>query len=469
MTTVNKSELAGALIALGKLVCRTSPILVYRAVQIEATDNAFLFRTHNMTEEIEFRMDVETTDNFKVAVDFDFFRSFVKNCRNKNITFEFKDGKLHIDDVPITSVDGEWPVAETPQGDNVTNTPLPENFVEVLNQAAPQASVDDPRNILKGINLGKDGITATNGKELFNAPFPFNLDELTIPFPLALMATKASGEGRLTAWNNDICVMFTVRIGKWRWTARALPGAYPNWQRVMPDRKDMKHFVSFTVERADRLRFFLKSVADTKPANEIRLYRDAVGFFTLRDGDEHEFGIPAEFDSNWGNFAIIVKKDILLHLLGKGHTRIEFSDALCPFVGSGGIGQYVAMPMRMPKMEPQEQTAQVTQTVPQSQESTTPTNTTTTKEKSTMIDTNTITHTVSAKAQTFTPNQEPVNPLDELLANIEDMKAKSKALFDDSAAMARKVREVAIAQRQKEREYQQTKRTIERIRTASGF
>ena len=469
MTTVNKSELAGALIALGKLVCRTSPILVYRAVQIEATDNAFLFRTHNMTEEIEFRMDVETTDNFKVAVDFDFFRSFVKNCRNKNITFEFKDGKLHIDDVPITSVDGEWPVAETPQGDNVTNTPLPENFVEVLNQAAPQASVDDPRNILKGINLGKDGITATNGKELFNAPFPFNLDELTIPFPLALMATKASGEGRLTAWNNDICVMFTVRIGKWRWTARALPGAYPNWQRVMPDRKDMKHFVSFTVERADRLRFFLKSVADTKPANEIRLYRDAVGFFTLRDGDEHEFGIPAEFDSNWGNFAIIVKKDILLHLLGKGHTRIEFSDALCPFVGSGGIGQYVAMPMRMPKMEPQEQTAQVTQTVPQSQESTTPTNTTTTKEKSTMIDTNTI-QTVSAPVQTSAPNHEPeLNPLDELMANIEAMKAKLKAMFDDSAALSRKVREVALAQRQKEREYVQTKRTIERIRTASGF
>ena len=86
-----------------------------------------------------------------------------------------------------------------------------------------------------------------------------------------------------------------------------------------------------------------------------------------------------------------------------------------------------------------------------------------------MIETNTITHTVSAKAQTFTPNQEPVNPFDELLANIEDMKAKCKALFDDSAAMARKVREVAIAQRQKEREYQQTKRTIERIRTASGF
>ena len=82
---------------------------------------------------------------------------------------------------------------------------------------------------------------------------------------------------------------------------------------------------------------------------------------------------------------------------------------------------------------------------------------------------NTITRTVSAPVQTATTNTEPVNPLDELTANIEAMKAKLKAMFDESATMARKVREVALAQRQKEREYQQTRRTIERIRTASGF
>ena len=89
-----------------------------------------------------------------------------------------------------------------------------------------------------------------------------------------------------------------------------------------------------------------------------------------------------------------------------------------------------------------------------------------------MIDTNTITHTVSAPVQTFTPNQESakeLNPLDELTANIEAMRTKLKAMYDESAVMSRKVREVAIAQRQKEREYVQTKRTIERIRTASGF
>ena len=83
-----------------------------------------------------------------------------------------------------------------------------------------------------------------------------------------------------------------------------------------------------------------------------------------------------------------------------------------------------------------------------------------------------ITHTVSSPVQTYTTHQEPtkeLNPLDELTANIEAMKSKLKTMFDEAAALSRKVREVAIAQRQKEREYIQTRRTIERIRTASGF
>ena len=84
----------------------------------------------------------------------------------------------------------------------------------------------------------------------------------------------------------------------------------------------------------------------------------------------------------------------------------------------------------------------------------------------------TIPHTVSATVQMSAQNHEPekvLNPIDELTANIEAMKTKLKAMFDESSVMARKVREVALAQRQKEREYQQTKKTIERIRTASGF
>ena len=151
--SLNKTELAGALTALGKLVCRSSPIPAYRAVQIEATNNNLFFRTHNANEEIEFRMDAETEDTFKVAVEFDFFRSLVRNSRNKNIKFEFADGALRLDDVLVVPIEGEWPVTEVPQGDNVATSPLPENFVEILSAAAPLIDLNEPRKVLRGMNL----------------------------------------------------------------------------------------------------------------------------------------------------------------------------------------------------------------------------------------------------------------------------------------------------------------------------
>lgn len=141
--TLKKTELAGALSALGKLVCRKSPLPVFHAVQIESTNNTICFRTHNSDEEIEFRMDAEGLDAFKVAMDFDLFRSLVRNSRNKSIKFEFADGVLRIDDVPVAPIEGEWPVIEEPQGDSVTASPLPENVVEILSAAAPLVDLNE--------------------------------------------------------------------------------------------------------------------------------------------------------------------------------------------------------------------------------------------------------------------------------------------------------------------------------------
>ena len=84
----------------------------------------------------------------------------------------------------------------------------------------------------------------------------------------------------------------------------------------------------------------------------------------------------------------------------------------------------------------------------------------------------TITHTVPVPVQTYTPNKktEPkLNPMDELTVSIEAFKAKIKDMLEEATTLSRRSREVSIAQKQKEREYAQTKRTIERIRTASGF
>ena len=78
---------------------------------------------------------------------------------------------------------------------------------------------------------------------------------------------------------------------------------------------------------------------------------------------------------------------------------------------------------------------------------------------------------VPAPVQAVTPKQEPenLNPLDDLSASIEAFKLKLKASFEEVTALARKVKEVQIAQKQKERDFIQAKRAIERIRMVSGF
>ena len=62
--------------------------------------------------------------------------------------------------------------------------------------------------------------------------------------------------------------------------------------------------------------------------------------------------------------------------------------------------------------------------------------------------------------------EEPVNPLDELNHGIDELRGKLKLLFDESAVLTRKLREVALEQKQKEREFVQARRAIERIKMA---
>ena len=58
------------------------------------------------------------------------------------------------------------------------------------------------------------------------------------------------------------------------------------------------------------------------------------------------------------------------------------------------------------------------------------------------------------------------NTLDELGTASEEFKLKIKVMLDESAVLSRKVKEVALNQKQKERDFIQARRAIERIRMA---
>ena len=79
---------------------------------------------------------------------------------------------------------------------------------------------------------------------------------------------------------------------------------------------------------------------------------------------------------------------------------------------------------------------------------------------------NNVTAPMPPVANTINPEPMVVNPLDELATAIDEFKARIRAMFDESTLLSRKVKEVALSQKQKERDFVQAKRTLERIRMA---
>ena len=81
---VSKSELSGALSALGKLICRTSPVEVYRSLRIKCKNGKIAFQTVGLDEAITYTLPVEGVEEFCAIVNFDEFRTIVRASADAN-------------------------------------------------------------------------------------------------------------------------------------------------------------------------------------------------------------------------------------------------------------------------------------------------------------------------------------------------------------------------------------------------
>ena len=448
---MNKNELAGALIALGKLVCRTAAEAEFKALRIEAEKNQVRFSTCSLSEQITFKTECRSVGAFHCIVEFDEFRDAVRSGRNKVLEIENGDSVLRIGDRTLFPMSGvEWLVPR--ENEHSTVSELPEGFVSLLSEAALLVNRNEPRRIMRGINLSREGITSTNGRELLNICVPLNVDDFTIPLPLALMQTKTAESGRLYTWSDNLSKGCRIETEHWVWYAEGLEGNYPNWKQVIPSQKALVRSVSFLPERGQQLEIFLKNVPDQPPHNAMELYQSEPGYLNVLAGEMHT-SIAAEFTGDWNDVSLMLNKHVFLRLLSEGHTKIEMADNRIPILASGGTGRYVTMPLYQPKSK---ETTQIqTQNQPQTEE--------TKMEHHEM-------KVVSAPVQTAAPKQEPeANPMEELNSAIESFRLKLRIAWDESSVLARKVKEVQIAQKQKERDFIQAKRAIKRIRMVSGF
>ena len=219
---MNKNELTGALIALGKLVCRTAAEAKFKALRIEAGENQVRFSTCSQSEQITFKTECRSEGAFHCIVGFDEFRDAVRSGRNKTLEIEDDEGTLRVGERTLFPMSGvEWEVPS--ENEHCTVSELPKGFVSLLAEAAQLVNRNEPRMIMRGINLSREGITSTNGRELLNICVPLNVDDFTIPLPLALMQTKTAESGRLYTWSDNLNRGCRIETEHWTWYAKGLP------------------------------------------------------------------------------------------------------------------------------------------------------------------------------------------------------------------------------------------------------
>ena len=447
---VNKNELERALIALGKLISRMSPVPEHKALLVECKDGKVCFSTRSPSEQMTFRTAYAGEVEFRCIVGFDEFRDAVRGYRNKVLEIEDNEGTLRVGERTLFPMSGvEWRVPD--EGEHCSVSELPKDFVALFAAASPLVDRNNPRKVLQGINLCREGITTTNGKELLNIYVPLNVDDFTIPLPLALMQTKTAESGTLCTWTDRTGKMCRIETEHWVWYAEGLEGSYPNWKQVIPSQKALIRSVSFLPERGQQLEIFLKNVPDQPPHNPVELYQsDDPGYLNILAGEMHT-SIAAEFIGNWNDVSIKLNKHALLRLLSEGHTKIEACDGHFPILATGGTGRYITIPLYQPQKQNQESKPIQTQTEEPKME-------------------NNEMRVVFAPVQTVVRNPEPVpeavDPMEELNHGIDELRGKLKLLLDETGVLTRKVKEAVLRQKQKERDFILAKRAIERIKMA---
>ena len=416
---IEKKTLNDALRVLGKVVCQTSPMELYRSVRFVGDENGIRAMATDGVETISVAEDAFTETEIDFCVPFKELKDLVRMGRSETIELS---GEFI-----------EFPELERSTEDAISAI-LPVNFGELVSQAASVIDRSNYRRLLQGINLSAAGVTATDGKQLLHLPCVLSLDkDVTIPFPSALLAAKTSEMGTLQVWDK----FFQIEIGNICWHGKLLEGQYPNWRGVIPSAES--HDYSITLHDTEKVIAWVKMIPSQKTTNGIELNVMPDGSVALISCFQPNFELntQATVTGVQPRAVLTLDREIILRMLLQGYTTFKaHSDGLVPVIASGGAGQYIAMPIRTINKNP----------IQPKQE-----------EKKMEIENNVV------ESQNAAP---VVNPLDELGTAIEELKIKLKAMLDESSVLSRKVKEVALQQKQKERDFIQARRAIERIRMA---
>ena len=146
---IEKQMLNDALRVLGKVVCQTSPMELYRSVRFVGDENGVLAMVTDGEETVSVAVEAFTETEIDFCVPFKELKDLVRMGCSET--------------VELSGEFIEFPKLEEPTAE-AGSAILPVNFGELLALVAPIVDRSNYRRLLQGINLSNAGVTATDGE-----------------------------------------------------------------------------------------------------------------------------------------------------------------------------------------------------------------------------------------------------------------------------------------------------------------
>ena len=494
--TVLKSTVESALTPILKMVsCSKVPNDFHPTLTFKSDKHSVWLRCVLVENMLEAAMPDAVCDekNASFDVNLETFKEMVAKPTGTRLSIEQDAAhvRLNCDDrfigqlVPMTYK--EEKLFQIPK--DADSTVLPTNFANFVLQAFTCAGDPRDRLELSGVNISSRGMAGTDGHQLFHLPLPLQLKNyVTIPQSKVYAALKHLRWTSLAHWRTASGEwMFAISGDGFRYTAKALVGTYPQYWQVIPPEETNDVRFTLAPDGAQALQRFLNENTH-KATALLTVHPDRIELLETDNTDmTQRSGVFASSSKSTKlPCTVNIVSNNLRQFLKMGFLTLSFSSKMpSPLVSSAGIGKYLFMPARdgYANTSPAPATAPVTApaTKPEakpepkpaviSNSSTHSPNTQIQKEKTTMTQTFNPTAAQSSTT-TFTRTvpqptvAAPSNPLEETLANVAAMREALDSLNSRLLEAGRKLKAALIEQKQKERQYAEANRKLERIRLA---
>ena len=144
---IEKKTLNDALRVLGKMVCQTSPVELYRSVRFAGVPGCVRAMVTDGIEVVSVKVEADNIEPVDFCVEFKVLRELVRVAKD----YVEVQGKF----IEVPEM--------VPGPDDAVSTVLPAEFSRLLELAAPIVNKAEYRRVLQGINLSAYGVTATDG------------------------------------------------------------------------------------------------------------------------------------------------------------------------------------------------------------------------------------------------------------------------------------------------------------------